>query len=216
LYRVRLRLLTARVAVLTERHRIAREIHDTLGQGFAGVSIQLEGVMETLRQSPEIAEKHLDQARSLVRRSMEQARRSVLALHPEDLDDIDLAAALQRVAADVTAGSTVRIDMDVTGTRQHLSAETAWHLLQIGREALSNAVRHAQATRIRIGIAYGDRSVELKVTDDGRGFDGSVVEAGGGFGMVGMRERAQLIRAVLSVRSEAKHGTVVTVLVPTR
>jgi signal transduction histidine kinase len=147
---------------------------------------------------------------------MEQARRSVLALHPEDLDDIDLAAALQRVAADVTAGSTVRIDMDVTGTRQHLSAETAWHLLQIGREALSNAVRHAQPTRIRIGIAYGDRSVDLKVTDDGRGFDGSDPQASGGFGMVSMRERAQLIHAVLNVHSASNHGTEVTVTVPTR
>ena len=211
LYRLRVRQMQARFsAVLAERNRIAREIHDTLAQGFAGISVQLESVDETMIDSPEVAKTHLDKARTLVRTSLAEARRSVWDLRSALLEEDDLASALARIAQQLSADGAAEVE--VTGDRRRLPAAVENNLLHIGREALTNAVKHARASRIRIEIDFEKEHVRVRIRDDGRGFDAGSSNGAGGFGLISMRERAEQIGADLSVESAQGGGTQITVV----
>ncbi len=211
LYRLRVRQMQARFsAVLAERNRIAREIHDTLAQGFAGISVQLESVNETMIDSPGVAKNHLDKARTLVRTSLAEARRSVWDLRSTLLEEDDLAEALARIAQQLSAAGAAEVE--VTGDRRRLSAAIENNLLHIGREALTNAVKHAYASRIRVEINFEKELVRVRVRDDGRGFDTLSSNGAGGFGLISMRERAEQIGANLSIESAPGEGTEVTVV----
>jgi ligand-binding sensor domain-containing protein/two-component sensor histidine kinase len=213
LYRFRVKHIEAQFsAVLAERNRIAREIHDTLAQGFAGISLQLEAVDETLSESPSVARNHLNKARSLVRKSLAEARRSVWELRSPALDSADLPAALSDVAQQLTANS-LRVSVSVKGDRRRLPSAVEENLLRIGREALTNAVKHGRAQTIDVDVNFETDRVLLNVRDDGCGFDPDrqVTRDNNGFGLISMRERAESIGAQLNVRSSPGNGTVVTV-----
>ncbi|HKS43191.1 MAG TPA: two-component regulator propeller domain-containing protein [Blastocatellia bacterium] len=210
-YRLRVRQMQSRFsAVLEERNRIAREIHDTLAQGFAGISLQLEAVDETLIDSPETARNHLNRARTLVRSSLAEARRSVWELRSQALEKTDLAGALSAFAQQLTAGAA---DVKVSGARRRLSSLVETNLLHIGRESLTNAVKHAQAAAIQMELSFDHQSVRLSVKDNGCGFDanGSGSRVGGGFGLISMRERAEQIGAQLNIESSPGKGTKIVV-----
>jgi ligand-binding sensor domain-containing protein/signal transduction histidine kinase len=214
-YRLRMRQLTAQfAAVIAERSRIAREIHDTLAQSFVGIGVQLETVAKTLPASPELARAHLDRARILVRSSLAEARRSVWALRSQALETADLGGALAEVAQQLSGDTKVAVE--VSGRRRRLPAEVETNLLRIGQEALANAVRHASAQQVRVELCYGDGRVRLTVRDDGRGFD--VAQAGraaaGHFGLAGIRERVHNLGGELSLLSGAGRGAEVVVEVP--
>lgn len=217
LYNLRLRQIRQRFSlVLEERGRLAREIHDTLAQGFVGISSQLDAVALTLNGRVDVARKHLDLARKMVRHSLTEARRSVMDLRASALEGHDLPAALSEAAPQWTAGSAVHIRVDVEGENRPLPEETEQHLLRIAQEAVTNAVKHAHASQVRIHLQMAGRELSLRVADDGQGFeqDEAFSEVGGHFGLLGMRERAERLGGELRLRSEPGQGTEVQVTVP--
>jgi signal transduction histidine kinase len=215
LYRLGARQVDARVnAVVSERDRLAREIHDSLAQGLAALSIQLEGAAETLVSGPDLARDHLDRARRLVRASLADARRAVWDLRPEILQRVDLASALEDVIDMLTVRSRIDARVEVEGAARGLAGSVERQLLCIGREAVTNAVKHADPRRIRLRLAFRDAAIELDVEDDGCGFDPFEVSAGAGFGLLSMRERAHELGADLLLESAPGRGTRVRVELP--
>ncbi len=217
-YQLRVRQLKREfAAVLEERGRIARELHDSLAQGFTSISIHLEAVNAKMGAPHDAAREHLNQARLLVRSSLAEARRTVRNLRSELLEAGDLGAALSQVAGQLTAGTNVPAEVTVTGAARPLNERVESNLLRVGQEALTNAVRHAGARAVRVRLEYGDRRVCLRVEDDGHGFDVHTTDAaanGGGFGLRGMRERLTQIGGALSVESLPGRGTQITATVP--
>ena len=215
LYRLRVKQMASQFqAVLAERSRIAREIHDNLAQDILGISVQLELVARLMPAAAEAAKGHLDRARILVRNSMTEARRYVWDLRSQELHKKDLATALRDTTKRLTAESNVEAVVEVAGPLRPLPPEVETNLLRIGQEAINNAIKHAQAKRIDVALNFDTHSVRLSVSDDGRGFDRGEQIADGHFGLIGMRERAEQAGGVLTVESAREHGTQITVDVP--
>ncbi len=221
IYQWRLALVQAQVesrfeAVLQERNRIAREIHDTLAQGFAGVSVQLELVSRKLNTSAESAREHLDQARMLVRSSLAEARRSIWELRSQSSEIEDLPSRLSKMASQMSGPAQPKIGVEVRGTFRPLPGRTEDEVLRIAQEAVTNALRHAQASEIKIELAFDPKLLRLTVADNGRGFSptGDTTGVSGHFGLKGMRERAEAIGAKLNLETAAGAGTKLSVEVP--
>ncbi|WP_309060694.1 sensor histidine kinase [Streptomyces sp.] len=209
-------LVQAREAgVADERRRLAAEIHDTIAQGLTGIIAQLQVVVNTA--DPRVAREHAVRATDLARESLGEARRSVHNLVPVALDRDGLPEALRKTVADWGERTGVRAGLTVTGTAEPLHEEVAATLLRIVQEALSNTARHAKATRAGVTLSYIGDEVTLDIRDDGCGFDPRVrpVRTGaGGFGLDGMRARAERIAGSLTVESEPGQGTAVSARVP--
>jgi ligand-binding sensor domain-containing protein/signal transduction histidine kinase len=217
LYRVRVRgMRTQFGAVLAERTRIAREIHDNLAQEMSGISVQLEVVARTMPPGAEAARTHLDRARRQVRHGIAEARRYVWDLRSTALENKDLPTALSETARRLTNETTVQTQVEVNGTFRPLPRLVEDNLLRIGQEAVNNAVKHAQAQRIVVNLVFDAKRVQLSVRDDGIGFDNQVRVNGkaGHFGLIGMRERAEQIGGNLSIHSTEGGGTEVVADVP--
>ncbi|MFF4733515.1 sensor histidine kinase [Streptomyces mirabilis] len=209
-------LVQAREAgVADERRRLAAEIHDTIAQGLTGIIAQLQVVANT--PDPGAARVHLGRASELARQSLGEARRSVHNLAPVALEHDGLPEALKKTVADWARRTGVRADFTLTGTAEHLHEEISATLLRIAQEALSNASRHARAARLGVTLSFMGDEVTLDVRDDGRGFDPATVPArtgNGGFGLDGMRARAERVAGSLTLESEPGHGTAVSARVP--
>jgi ligand-binding sensor domain-containing protein/signal transduction histidine kinase len=217
IYRLRLRGMEAQfAAVLAERTRIAREIHDNLAQEMAGISVQLELVARTMPPGAETARTHLDRVRLLIRHGIAEARRYVWELRSPALENNDLPTALSETARRLTNETAIQAQVEVNGTFRPLARLVEDNLLRIGQEAMNNAVKHAQAKRIFVNLVFDARRVQLSVRDDGRGFDNQVAGNGraGHFGLIGMRERAEQIGGTLSIHSSEGSGTEVVADVP--
>ncbi|HUB32960.1 MAG TPA: ATP-binding protein, partial [Bryobacteraceae bacterium] len=216
-YQWRLRQIRYRFSlVLEERARLAREIHDTLAQGFVGISSQLDAVAMAMPEDATPARKFLDMARRMARHSLTEARRSVMDLRSSVLEGQDLAAALQSGTRMWTAGSGVDVDVEVSGDQIELPQEYEQHLLRIAQEAVTNALKHAAARRILIRLHTEARKLYLRIKDNGRGFEQQDVfsSVGGHFGLLGMRERAERLGGQLRLASHPGEGTEVEVMVP--
>ncbi|NMO37997.1 sensor histidine kinase [Streptomyces sp. GMY01] len=209
-------LVQAREAgVADERRRLAAEIHDTLAQGLTGIIAQLQVVSS----APDLttARTHLERAAALARHSLGEARRSVHNLAPVELEDTGLPEALKSTVAAWGERTGARADFTVTGTAEQLHDEVSATLLRIAQEALSNAARHARAARVGVTLSYMGDEVILDIRDDGAGFDPAAVPArtrAGGFGLAGMRARAERIAGSVTVESEPGQGTAVSARVP--
>lgn len=209
-------LVQAREAgVADERRRLAAEIHDTIAQGLTGIIAQLQVVANT--PDPGAARVHLGRASELARQSLGEARRSVHNLAPAALEHDGLPEALKKTVADWARRTGVRADFTLTGTAEHLHEEISATLLRIAQEALSNASRHARAARLGVTLSFMGDEVTLDVRDDGRGFDPAAVPertGNGGFGLDGMRARAERVAGSLTLESEPGRGTAVSARVP--
>lgn len=210
----------ARTLLVAERTRMAREIHDTLAQGLVGIIIQLEAGEDALGGGPvpEIASvhAHMQRARELARESLTEARRSVWALRPQVLEQADLLSALVLMAHNRTLGNSVAAEFACVGVPRALPPRVEDDLLRIAQEAVSNALQHAEARRVRIALSYEAKHVEMRVEDDGRGFDPSKEERPeGGHGLRSMRERAARIGGQLELSSRSGAGVTVRVVAPT-
>lgn len=202
-------------AVLHERTRVARELHDTLEQGLAGLSLQLEAVDGSFRTAPERARESLDVARQMLRYSLEETRRSVMDLRAQALESRDLAGALESLARQMTLNTSAQAHVRVTGTVQRLDAAKEHHLLRIGLEALTNALKHGRATHIEIELRFGPDSTDLIVTDNGQGLEFTERATGGAhFGLQGVRERVDKLGGLLNIDSAPGAGTRLAVMVP--
>ncbi|MFT4112161.1 ATP-binding protein [Silvibacterium sp.] len=204
-------------AVINERERLANELHDTLAQSFAGIGFQLRAIRNRMAQKektldvPSLLE-DLKIATELVRHSHDEARRSITTLRPEAIEASGLVSALEMAARRIVARGQVKIDVEVRGEARELPLHVLDSLFRIGQEAISNAIQHGHPTRIHIEVEYGPRSITLIVKDNGIGFVPR--EDSGGFGLSGMRRRAELIHGTLEVQSGAAGGTRIRVEVP--
>ncbi|MFF8838826.1 sensor histidine kinase [Streptomyces sp. NPDC015130] len=210
-------LLQAREAgVADERRRLAAEIHDTIAQGLTGVIAQLQAATAT--PDRERADAHLRRAAGLARESLGEARRSVRNLGPAALEHDTLPEALRKTVADWAERTGVDTRFTVTGTELPLHDEVAATLLRIAQEALSNAARHSGASRAGVTLSYMDDEITLDVRDDGRGFDPLApperVGTGSGFGLDGMRARAERLTGTVTVEAAPGEGTAISARVP--
>jgi signal transduction histidine kinase len=198
-----------------ERMRIAREIHDTLAQGFTGIIVQLEAAedAQTHGLKKENVD-HLRRASELARDSLQEARRSVFALRPQVLEQRELADALNELITKMTAGTSLQAELTVDGTPRKLPAEVEQNLLRIGQEALTNALRHARASHFTAKLTFRPEAVLLSLKDDGCGFD--VASRHEGFGLTGMKERVESMAGRLQIESAPGKGTTISLVLPVR
>jgi signal transduction histidine kinase len=215
LYRVRLRKVKAEfAAVLAERSRMAREIHDTLAQGFTGILMQLEAAEES--GLPMESNRHLVRVKTLAKDSLNEARRTVWALRPQALEGSELPSALSEEAKRIIADTSLTANVKVMGTPRKLANELEEHLLRIGQEAITNTVKHSKAKSVWVELSYGSNQVSIKIKDDGIGFNSTANAPAGHFGLVGMRERVSELKGTFDLRSEPNKGTELTVTIPSR
>jgi ligand-binding sensor domain-containing protein/two-component sensor histidine kinase len=217
MHRLRLRRMRSGFAlVFEERARLAREIHDTLAQGFVGISYQLDALALKLNGDLDVARQHLSLARKMVRHSLTEARRSVMDLRTSELEGKDLPAALAAAARLWAAGSPVQVQVETSGSKEELPADLEQNILRIAQEAVANSLKHAKARMIRVDLEIEHYCVRLRVKDDGVGFEpsGTFSLIGGHFGLVGMRERAERLGGKLALASQPGSGTQVEVTVP--
>jgi len=198
---------TRETAMLEERTRLARDIHDTLAQGLTGIVVQLGAAQRALAVAPDESREHLALAQRMARESLAEARRSVWNLRAPALDRGDLVDALRSVAVR-PLGSDVAVTFELAGEPWPLTTAIESTLLRVAQEALANVARHSQATEARLALIYTADSVQLSLSDNGVGFDPqAAAEDGitpgpwGGFGLIGMRERVAALGGSLAVTS---------------
>jgi signal transduction histidine kinase len=198
-------------AVLGERNRIAREIHDTLAQGYVGISVQLEVLSELLRMSnTKAAEKHLDLTRGYVREGLAEARQSIWALRSQDSGETTLPVRLRRLV-EAEVGHELETNFSLFGAYRPMPPGTEQEFLRVAQEAIHNVKKHAGAKHLFVQLEYGPDEIALEVRDDGRGFTANekLDPKPGHYGLTGMRERAGAIGGTLEVSSEPGAGTTV-------
>ncbi len=222
-------------AVLEERTRMARELHDTLAQGFAGIATQLEAAKAALANVPppsssdslaacqaqlafcqaqlEKVHSRIDKARDLARESLTEARRSVTALRLPALEAAPLSEALARFLTQRVLDTSAKSRYILEGVPHSLPAEIEHFLLRIGQEAIINAIEHAQAQEIDVMLSFEPGQLRLCVHDDGRGFNPDL-PALGRFGIIGMKERAEKVQGKLTIVSRPGEGTQIDLSVP--
>lgn len=200
---------TRKATLVQERNRMARDIHDTLAQGFTGVIVQLEAAKDVIASGQrDKADGHIDRAMELARSMLAEARRSVHALRPASLEVGGLRGAFESLLHRMTDGTGIQATFDLRGRARHLPLDWEDALLRAGQESLTNALRHAETRRFSALLAFEPTVVELTLTDDGHGFDPTAPNEG--HGLRGMRERAERLGGELIVRSTIGVGTQIT------
>jgi nitrate/nitrite-specific signal transduction histidine kinase len=175
-------------AVIAERNRMARDIHDTLAQGFTGVIMQLEAAKGAIAQhSLAEATDRVERAGEMARVGLGEARRSVLALRPRSLQDATLCMALDDLLKRMTNGSGLQADFHLEGDEPAMPAEWEVGLLRVAQESLTNTIKHAKAKNFRATLTIGAKEIQFRLVDDGSGFDLHAEHEG--FGLLGMKER---------------------------
>jgi signal transduction histidine kinase len=194
---------------LTERQRLARDIHDTLAQHFTSVIMHLSAAKHS---NPESVQSEVQQAEDAAREGLTEIRRIVLDMQPEQIEKASLIEAVEELAARWSAENRVQVKMNVTGTPHSLpsSAETA--LLRISQEAMHNINKHAQAKNVNITFSFMEDLFVMDIADDGLGFEVSKIK--NGFGMKTMRNRAEELGGTLTIESEQGIGTAIAVSIP--
>ncbi len=220
-YRLRDRQIRSRFAmVLEERARLAREVHDTLAQGFVGIASQLDVVEMSMPPASDEdarpARSALELAQRMAHHSLTEARRSLMDLRANALQDQDLAAALKSGATLWVANSGIDVEVDVNGESSGIPEDVAHHVFRIAQEAVTNSVNHADANQITVKLKIDPQQLSLRILDDGCGFepDDVFTSKNGNFGLIGMRERAERLGGHLRLESQPGNGTRLDVTVP--
>ena len=203
-------------AVLAERTRLAQELHDTVEQTLTGIALQLDTAVKLYERKPDSALSHLELARNLMGKSQVEMRRSVWDLRRRALEQFDLSGALLESARQITHGTGLEIELQTQGPTRALPEVVEDGLLRIGQEALTNVIKHAQASRVKIELEFGPQQVVLQITDNGKGFipENCLGPADGHFGLLGMSERAKRVGGQFVPGSVPGKGTTVRVSVP--
>jgi ligand-binding sensor domain-containing protein/signal transduction histidine kinase len=204
-------------AVLDERNRLAREMHDTLIQGCVGVSTLLEAASHAQEVSPHLSDELLDRARSEVRAAVDEARLAVWNLRRGSPDGDRLVPAVSQLAHRVSLESGIDIRVHVEGEPVALGSETEGSLLMLVREALQNAIRHAAPSRLSVALWFERKRLRVEIADDGLGFDAGVdPESRRHYGLLGMRERVEQLAGEFQLMSSPGNGTRVCLSIPLR
>ena len=205
------------LAVSRERNRLARELHDTLAHSLSAVAIQLEAVRSLWDTDPPAAREMLDRSLTMTREGLGEARRAIGALRASPLEDLGLALALRQLARSQGERAGLRVTVTLPETPispRELTPFVEQGLYRIAHEALDNVVRHAGATRLSLALIRSEDGLTMVISDDGAGFEPGDSVPEGRFGLQGIRERAELLGAHLTIDSESGMGTTVTVTVP--
>jgi signal transduction histidine kinase len=224
-YRLRVRQLAHRFnmtldARVSERTRIARELHDTLLQSFQGLLLRFQSVSNVLPANPHEAKQRLDFALNQAAEAITEGRDAVQGLRSSAIETNDLANGIIAIGGELTSDASAldspAIDVEVEGGPRNLNAIVRDEAYRIAGEALRNAFRHARARRITVELRYDKRQFRLRVRDDGRGLDEQTLRGlpAGHFGLPGMRERAENVGGRLEVRTRLDSGTEVELSIP--
>ncbi len=203
-------------SILEERNRMAREIHDSLAQAFTGILLHVGSITQMLADdsgSAQIYLERLEKIDELARTGLAEARRSVVALRPQLLEKSTLRSALHRLITQMRSTTKTTLIYESKGIVYSLPTEVENHLLRIGQEALTNAIKYANASKILVELVYNDAQCLLRVKDDGQGFGLGSISSPSGFGLLGMSERAERIGAHLAIQSQPGQGTEIIVIV---
>jgi ligand-binding sensor domain-containing protein/two-component sensor histidine kinase len=213
LYRLRIRDFKAQFdMILGERSRIARELHDTLIQGFSGVTMEMQALCAKLT-SPE-ERRTLQEIVQDAARSLREARRSVAGLRAAPGAQRGLGSAIAQAARQITEAKDIRLKLELEPDARELPAEVEYNLLRIAQEAVSNSVKHSGARMIEVSLHSTPALVSLAVKDDGSGFGLERSANSGHYGLIGMKERATHIGAGFQIDSESGRGTTIRVMLP--
>lgn len=207
--RTELAEVSHRAGVATERERLARDIHDTLTQGFASILLLLDAAEAEIEPGNEPARGHLRNARKTAQENIAEARAMITALRPPHLRQASLPEALHQLVDRLSSQLGAQVRLAITGEPRPLPTDKEVVLLRAAQEALANVHRHAAASRVGVELAYRREVVTLLVTDDGRGFDPS--SRGGGFGLDGMRARVAQVEGTMQIQTAAGEGTTIRI-----
>lgn len=197
------------LATSRERNRLALELHDTLAHTLSGLSVQLETVKAYWDVDQKTARSLLEQSLKATHQGLEETRRTLKALRAGPLDDLGLAPALRKMAEDTATRYNLTLDMPPIGSLPPLAPDVEQCIYRVGQEAISNAVKHANASKLTIKLERINEKVHLVVQDDGAGFDVIKGTENGHYGLAGMQERAKLVGGTLEVNSRPGEGTTV-------
>jgi signal transduction histidine kinase len=201
------------LAVLKERHRLARELHDSVTQSLFSIDLHATAIAASLKRDPRRAEEQIEELRQITFETLQEMRSLILALRPAELESAGLAPALRQQIARLRQPDGPEITIHIEGERR-LSLDVEQGLYRIAQEAIRNAVKHAGARRIETQLVMADSRVTLRVEDDGCGFDIACLPANHRtFGLIGMKERAELMDGQLDILSQPGQGTRVEVRV---
>jgi signal transduction histidine kinase len=210
----RLHAQQEKMAVLEERQRLARDLHDSVTQSIYGVSVLAEATARLLESNEtETAVENLRELRQAALKALRELRHMIFELRPPELEKLGLVAALRARLATVEGRAGLKTEMHCDGA-DDLPLAVADGLYRIAHEAFSNSVKHARAARIRLGLERVEDDVILEILDDGLGFDVEAGKSKGGLGLRGMEERAEKMGGTLSIETESGHGTSIRVCVP--
>jgi len=201
-----------------ERQRIGRELHDETGQALTAIGLGLRGASTTLYQDVDKAAANLRRLEDMAERALTELQRLIADLRPSHLDDLGLPAALRWYAGEVQSRTPLPVSVDVIGDPRPIDAPVKTALFRVAQEALTNVVKHAEAQHAHVRLTYGRNDVSLSVEDDGCGFDTTVLSSPKWptWGLLGMEERASLLRGQLILKSRPGEGTRVEVTIPYR
>jgi len=203
-------------AVLTERTRLAQELHDTLEQTMTGIALQLDLVANKFEQNPDTASQHLKVARSLTRQSQSEIRHSVWGLRSRTTEQFNLPHAISISSQQIVNGAGMQVEIETSGEVQPLSEVAEENLLRISQEAITNVVKHSGASHAKIELQFSPQKVALRVTDNGKGFvpETAAGPKDGHFGLLGISERAERLGGRAQIISSADGGTSIYVEIP--
>lgn len=203
-------------AVLNERTRLAQELHDTLEQSLTGIALQMDTAARFFAGDPQRAQHHLDLARNLVTQSQSEVRCSVWDLRSRSPEAVDLRGLLLRIAQQLTEDTQIKVTVEAVGRVRPLAELIEENLLRVSQEALTNIIKHSQATTATILLDYGPQNVVLTISDNGLGFEVSKAEGPqrGHFGLLGISERVKRLQGQVTFISQPGQGTSVRVVIP--
>lgn len=194
--------------IVMERQRMAREIHDTLAQDFTSIIMHLTAAQLSGQHN---MQPHIQLAEQTAREGLNEARRIVWALRPEQLENSTLAESIERLAARFSAENAISVNIAISGNPNSLGQEKEAALLRVTQEALNNIKKHARAKNINITLSYMSDLIALDIVDDGISFD---VNNKNGFGLKSMRERVEYFHGTLVIESTKNNGTAIAVSIP--
>jgi signal transduction histidine kinase len=205
--------------IVTERQRLAHDIHDTLAQGFSSIVMNLEVADGMFYDDPSLVRQHMDQARSIARENLAEARRLMWALKPSSLEDASLPEALRRLTKRYSTECDAAAHATINGPPYSLSPDTELTVLRVAQEALANCRKHARAKHVWVTLSYMNNLVSLNVQDDGVGFDPhqrhtSTSDHSGGVGLNSMRQRVEQLGGTILLQSTPGKGATLMAALP--
>ena len=202
------------LAVSRERNRMARDLHDTLAHTLSAVAIQLEAVQAVWDTAPDVAKQRIDTIQHVTRDGLTETRRALHALRSSPIDDMGLLLSLRHISEKAAERAGFRLHINLPDDLPDLPDDRQVTAYRIAEEALNNAVRHAQASDLWLTLTHSDAQLQVRIRDNGSGFDDTQDPPQGHYGIIGMHERAALIGGTVQIESEIGIGTRIVLTIP--